>query len=97
MIFAEPNPDDFDSFDISTDADHWGMSIHFQPDPYASQVEVARIDTTDGEPHFDRLYEPDQPKEWLGKSYTCEQARRDLFTNWREYAEEFFQNHYQSE
>lgn len=96
-IFVEPDPNDFDSFDIATDAEQWGMSIHFQPDPYASQVEVARIDTSHGEPHFDRLYEPDQPKEWLGQDYTYDDARRDLLTQWREYAEQFFENQYRSE
>ncbi len=97
-VFVEPDPDEFDSFEITTDADQWGMGIHFQPDdPYGSQVEVARIDTTHGEPHFDRLYKPDQPKDWLGQNYTYEQARRDLLTNWREYAEQYFQNHHESE
>lgn len=63
-VFVEPDPDEFDSFDPSDDARQWGISVHFQPnDPYASHVEVARIDTGHGEPHFDRLYRQDQPKE----------------------------------
>lgn len=97
-IFVEPDPDEFDSFSMPADAEHWGISIHFQPnDPYGSQVEVARIDTEHGEPHFDHLYEPDERKEWLGQNYTYEEARRDLLSNWREYADQFFENQYRSD
>lgn len=94
-VFVEPDPDDFDSFDLPGDAEQWGISVHFQPnDPYASHVEVARIDSEHGEPHFDHLYEPDQRKEWLGQDYTYADAHRDLLSNWLEYADRFFQNHY---
>jgi hypothetical protein len=94
-VFVEPDPENFDSFDPSEDASRWGISIHFQPDdPYASHIEIARIDTEHGEPHFDRLYEPSQPKDWLGHEYTYEDARRELFSHWREYADQFFKNHY---
>lgn len=97
-IFAEPDPTRFDSFSVPADAEQWGICVHFQPDePYGSHVEIARIDTEHGEPHFDRLYKPDQRKEWLGQSYTYDEARRNLLSNWREYADEFFQNHYRSE
>lgn len=90
----EHDPDEFDSFDPSDDAQQCGISVHFQPDdPYASHVEVARIDTGHGEPHFDRLYQPDQPKEWLGQDYTYEDARADLLSNWREYADQYFDTH----
>jgi hypothetical protein len=66
----------------------------FQPDgPYASHIEIARIDTEHGEPHFDRLYGSSQRKDWLGHDYTYEDARRELFSNWREYADQFFENH----
>ena len=35
--FVDPDPDDFDSFAVSSDAEEWGISIHFQPDePYQS-------------------------------------------------------------
>lgn len=62
--------------------------------PYARHVEVARIDTEHGEPHFDRLFEPDQPKEWLGQGYTYADARRKLLSNWRDYADQFLENHH---
>lgn len=72
-----------------------GLSVPFQPDdPYTSHVEVARIDTEHGEPHFDRLYESDQPKDWLGQDYPYEDARADLLSNWREYADQFLKNHH---
>lgn len=93
--FVEPDPTQFDAFTVPRDAEQWGLSIHFQPDdPQGSHVEIARIDTEHGEPHFDRLYEQDQRKDWLGKDYTYEQARQDLLSNWREYADRFFQNHF---
>lgn len=93
-IFVEPDPDEYDSFTLPDDAEQWGMSIHFQPaEPYESHVEVARIDTAHGEPHFDRLYEPDQRKEWLGDDYTYDDARQVLLSNWRAYADQFFRNH----
>lgn len=91
----EPDPDDLESFDPSGDAEQWGISIHFQPDdPDASHLEIARIDTGHGEPHIDRLYEPDQRKDWFGQDYTYEDVRRELLSNWREYADRFFENHY---
>jgi hypothetical protein len=97
-VCVEPDPGPFDSFSVADDAEEWGMSVHFQPDrPYESHVEVARIDTTHGEPHFDRLYEPGQPKEWLGRDCTYEDARADLLSNWRTYADQFFRNHYSDE
>ncbi len=94
-VFVEPDPGELDSFELPDDARQWGISVHFQPDdPYASHVEVARIDTDHGEPHFDRLYESDQRKEWLGPDYSYGDARADLLSNWREYADQFFENHH---
>lgn len=92
--FVEPDPSEFDGFEMPDDAEEWGIAIHFQPDEQRkSHVEVARIDTSHGEPHFDRLYEPEQPKEWLGQDYTYEEARTDILSQWRRYADEFFENH----
>lgn len=55
------------------------MSIHFQPDtPYESHVDGVRNDTDHGEAHFDRLYQPDQPTEFLSQSFTFEDGRTDL-------------------
>jgi hypothetical protein len=97
-IFVEPDPREFDSFEIRDDAEQWGISIHFQPaTPYESHVEVARIDTEHGEPHFDRLYESDQRKQWLDHDYTFQEAREDLLTNWRDYADQYLQNHHQTD
>jgi hypothetical protein len=87
-VFVEPDPDSLESFSMPASADEWGLSVHFQPgDPYASHVEVARIDTSHGEPHFDHLYASPQRKEWLGQSYTFADARRRLLSNWRTYAD----------
>ena len=89
-VFVEPDPDSVDSFSVPADADEWGLSLHFQPDdPYESHTEVARIDTSHGEPHFDHLYASPQRKEWLGQDYTFADARRRLLSNWRTYADVF--------
>jgi hypothetical protein len=97
-VFVEPDPESRASFSVETDAEAWGITIHFQPDtPYEPHVEVARIDSAHGEPHFDRLYELDQPKEWLGPDYSFEDAREDLFSNWRAYTDEDLRNHYTDE
>ncbi len=97
-VFVEPDPDTVDSFSVSDDADEWGLSVHFQPEaPSESHVEVARIDTTHGEPHFDRLYLPQQPKAWLGEDYLYEEARRDLLSNWRWYADQYVENHHRTD
>jgi hypothetical protein len=78
-VFVEPDPEDFDSFDISADAEQWSISVHFQPeDPYASHVEIARIDTEYGEPHFDRLYDLDQRTDWLGQARLCRDSPLSL-------------------
>ncbi|MFB6293438.1 MAG: hypothetical protein ABEH60_04170 [Halonotius sp.] len=87
-VFVEPDPDSVDSFSVPADAEEWGLSLHFQPDdPIESHVEVARIDTSHGEPHFDHLYASPQRKEWLGEDYTFSDARRRLLSNWRNYAD----------
>jgi len=93
-VFVEPDPAAIESFSVPGDADQWGLSVHFQPDDhFESHVEVARIDTSHGEPHFDRLYTPTERKEWLGDDYSFEAARRDLLSNWQTYAERYFANH----
>jgi len=91
-VFVEPDPGGVGGFDVPADAEEWGISVHFQPaDRFESHQEIARIDTAHGEPHFDRRYDPDQPKEWLGEDYTYEDARTELLSNWRRYAEQYFQ------
>ena len=70
-VFVEPDPVSFDAFDPSTDAQQWGISVHFQPeDPYASHVEIAHIDTEHGESQFHRLYDPDQGTDFHGQDST---------------------------
>lgn len=96
-VFVEPDPRDADSFRVSTDAEQWGLSLHFLPaEPSRRHVEVARIDTAHGEPHFHRLFESTQPTEWLGDSDTYQTARRVILANWREYADRYIENHFDS-
>lgn len=96
-VFVEPDPREFDSFEIPSDTAQWGLSLHFLPaEPSKQHVEVARIDTAHGEPHFHRLFEPTQPTEWLGDFYTYETSRRAILANWREYADRYLENHLES-
>jgi len=38
--------------------------------------------------------DPDQSKEWLGHDYAYEDAREELLSNWRDYADQFLRNHH---
>ena len=55
------------------------------------KIQIARIDTTHGYTHFDRLYRRDQPKERLDVDVW--EAITLLHANWRTYAERFDEVH----
>jgi len=55
------------------------------------QIQIARIDTSHGYTHFDRLYRRDQPKERLDVDVW--EAVALLHANWRTYAERFDDTH----
>ena len=93
-VFVDPDPTTVASFSVPADADQWGLSVHFQPDDhFESHVEVARIDTSHGEPHFDHLYESSDRKEWLGQDYSFGDARLRLLSNWQAYADTYLANY----
>ena len=66
----------------------FAVVVHYSP-PSASEpeVQIARIDTTHGYSHFDRLYRRDQPKERIDVDVW--EAVALLEDNWRTYAERF--------
>lgn len=74
------------------DVEQFAVTVHYN-DPVTEQsVEIARIDTSHGFVHFDRLYRADQPKETLDIETPWE-AEGLLRDRWRQYAETFARNH----
>lgn len=66
----------------------FAAALHYSPkDDPERQIQIARIDTAHGVPHFDRLYRRDQPKERLDVDVW--EAATLLEENWRTYAESF--------
>lgn len=55
------------------------------------RTEIARIDTSHGFTHFDKLFRRDQPKERVEMSVW--EAERHLEENWRRYARRYAENH----
>lgn len=93
-VAVEPDPTARDSFDPYRDSEEWCVTIHFAASlPHESDTEIARIDTCHDQPHFDRLFEPDQPKTWLPTDFTLREAEILLVNGWREYAEAYRKNH----
>lgn len=56
-------------------------------DDTGQKIQIARIDTTHGYTHFDRLYRRDQPKEEI--DVTVWEASALIEDNWRTYAESY--------
>lgn len=74
------------------DIEEFAVIVHFN-DPKTDQtVEIARIDTSHGFVHFDRLYRSDQPKESVDTESPWEAEAR-LREHWRKYAESYARNH----
>lgn len=93
-VAVEPTPSEFERSDPYEDAIEWCVTIHYPGSlPNESDTQVARMDTRHGQPHFDRLFEPDQPKEWLPPDFTLADAETILASRWREYAQTFHRNH----
>lgn len=93
-VAVEPCPSEIDGFDPYTDAEEWTVSIHYPGTlPNESDTEIARIDTSHGRPHFDELFVPHRPKEWLPEGFGLREAERRLTTAWRLYAEQYSRHH----
>lgn len=73
------------SFNHVTD---FAVVVHYaSTDDPDDVIQIARIDTAHGYPHFDRLYRRDQPKERIDADVW--EAAALLEENWRTYAESF--------
>lgn len=93
-VAVEPDPSDVGGFDPYRDAEEWCVTIHYPGTlPNESDTEIARIDTSHGRPHFDELFRPKQPREWLPVEYDLLSAERRLVRRWRHYAEQYERNH----
>lgn len=66
----------------------FAVFVHYTPlDRSGREVQFARIDTTHGSPHFDRLHRRDQPNERL--DVDVPETAGILKANRRTYAERF--------
>lgn len=66
----------------------FAVVLYYTPaDDPETKIQIARIDTTHGYTHFDRLYRRDQPKERIDVDIW--QASTLLEDNWRTYAERY--------
>ena len=93
-VAVEPDLSGFARFDPYEDASEWCVTVHYPASsPNESDTEIARIDTRHGQPHFDRLFEPGQPKAWLPIDFALRDAETLLASRWREYAERYRRNH----
>lgn len=72
--------------------EQFAVTIHYDDPVAETTVEIARIDTSHGHVHFDRLYRSDQPKELLDVETPWE-AEKLLRDHWRQYADSHAENH----
>ena len=82
-VSGEPSVNDIQEF---------AVTIHYDDPKTRETVEIARIDTSHGYVHFDRLYRADQPKEPVNTETSWE-AEEHLRKHWRQYAESYARNH----
>lgn len=66
----------------------FSVSVVYEDDT-GENVTIARVDTSHGYVHFDRLYRRDEPKEEVDWSF--DEAVYHLRENWRTYAESYEQ------
>ncbi|MDZ7701313.1 MAG: hypothetical protein U5J98_04190 [Halobacteriales archaeon] len=76
------------SFDDVTD---FAAAVFYRELVEDRPVEIARIDTSHGFVHFDRLYRRDRPKDPI--DLTVREAAELLESNWRTYAESHDRSH----
>lgn len=66
----------------------FSVSVAYENDD-GENITVARVDTSHGFVHFDRLYRRDEPKEEV--DWSLDEAVYHLRENWRTYAESYEQ------
>jgi hypothetical protein len=82
-VSGEPDIDDVDDF---------AVAIHYNDPAIQREVQIARIDTTHGHVHFDKLFREEQPKAPLDIDAYWE-AEEVLREDWRRYARRYEENH----
>ncbi len=82
-VSGDPSIDDIQEF---------AATIHYDDPHTRKQVEIARIDTSHGYVHFDRLYRADQPTDAVDMETPWE-AEAHLREHWRQYADSYDRNH----
>lgn len=77
-VSVQPDFDDVESF---------AVTVHYNTGPEGDEtVQIARIDTSHGVVHFDRLYRRDQQKDRSVEMDHLD-AEQHLRSNWRRYAQ----------
>ena len=74
------------------DIQEFAVTIHYDDPQTRETVEIARIDTSHGYVHFDRLYRANQPKDPVDMETPWE-AEEHLREHWRQYAASYARNH----
>lgn len=82
-VAGEPSINDIHAF---------AVIIHYDDSRTRETVEIARMDTSHGYVHFDRLYRADQPKDPVDMETPWE-AEEHLREHWRQYADSYANNH----
>lgn len=76
------------NFDL---VEEFSVVLHYLDAPSDSSVQIARIDTSHGYVHFDRLYHREQPKDSIDVDVW--EAAELLKSNWRRYARAYERVH----
>lgn len=69
----------------------FSVVVYYTDSRTDANVEIARVDTSHGHTHFDRLYRRDEPRDAVDWTYW--EAVERLLANWRTYAESYGQAH----
>lgn len=74
------------------DVEDFAVATHYNDPEADREVQVARIDTSHGYVHFDKLFREEQPKTLLDIDayWEAEELLRD---DWRRYAKRYETNH----
>lgn len=69
----------------------FAVTVYYRDADREERIEIARIDTSHGYTHFDKLYHREQPKEEVDMGLW--QAAEKLESEWRRYAKQYHRNH----
>jgi len=90
--YVEPDPDGYDDYDPSEDAENYGWSLVQKPEsPLDDNDEIVGMDTRHGQPHLDKEFLPpgsdEEKKVWLDDGYSFQRMRDYLLQNWQKFAD----------